>query len=87
MLTCKEVSHDIAADGLATAPWRRRVAIRLHLMMCDRCRRFAAEIVALGDATRRLVRTSSLATDDAQIEQRLLEQLAGDIAKGNDRTE
>ncbi|MCA1733533.1 MAG: hypothetical protein LC732_08015 [Acidobacteria bacterium] len=54
MLTCREV-----ADALARAPaerwgvWRR-MAIRLHLLMCGDCHRYAAQIDAVGHAVRDL---------------------------------
>ncbi|MCA1732267.1 MAG: hypothetical protein LC732_01535 [Acidobacteria bacterium] len=54
MLTCREM-----ADALSRAPaerWGvlRKMAIRLHLMMCGDCRRYAAQMEALGEAARDL---------------------------------
>jgi anti-sigma factor ChrR (cupin superfamily) len=53
MLACNEVSRAVAGD-LRNESWRRRVAIRLHLLMCDQCRRFAAELTAINRAVRAL---------------------------------
>lgn len=53
MLACNEVSRAMAGDVRAE-PWRRRMAIRLHLLMCDHCRRFAAELTAINRAMRSL---------------------------------
>lgn len=47
MISCREVSTLVSSDTLADQSWRRRLAVRLHLMMCDGCRRFAAEIAAI----------------------------------------
>jgi hypothetical protein len=37
MLKCKEIAGMLASDGLETAPWTRRLAVRLHLAMCRHC--------------------------------------------------
>ena len=56
MLTCKETAKAIGQDELRTAPRWRRLALRLHLLMCSHCRRYAAQIRAIGTAARRLWR-------------------------------
>jgi hypothetical protein len=56
MLTCKEVSTAIASEDLARLSWRGRLGIRLHLLMCRHCRRYAAQLAAIGNAVRRLYR-------------------------------
>jgi hypothetical protein len=40
--------------------WRERLALRLHLLMCDACRRFARQLVTIHKGLRRLGRD----TDD-----------------------
>ena len=54
MVTCKEVATAIGRDEWRTASWRRRLALRLHLLMCSACRRYAAQIRAVGTAARSL---------------------------------
>ncbi len=39
-----------------SAPRRRRLALRLHLLMCPHCRCYAAQIRAVGTAVRSLIR-------------------------------
>ena len=56
MLTCKNVATAIGRDEWRAAPRWRRVAIRLHLLICRHCRRYAAQIRALGTAARSLLR-------------------------------
>jgi anti-sigma factor ChrR (cupin superfamily) len=51
MISCREVSTVVSTDALGNQSWRRRLAVRLHLMMCDGCRRFAAEIEAIRRGT------------------------------------
>jgi anti-sigma factor RsiW len=52
MLPCSEVTRLIASEALRQAPIHRRLAVRLHLMMCDHCRRYARELRRLGAAIR-----------------------------------
>ena len=56
MLTCKDVAKAIGQDEWLTASWRRRLALRVHLLMCRHCRRYATQIRAIGTAARRLFR-------------------------------
>ena len=56
MLTCKDVATAIGRDEWRIASWRRRLALRLHLLMCSHCRRYAAQIQAIGTAARSLFR-------------------------------
>ncbi len=48
MLTCKEVANLVASDGFKEAWWGRRMGLRLHLLMCRDCRRYAKQLRALG---------------------------------------
>jgi hypothetical protein len=52
MPQCREVARAIAADQLVDAPFRRRAAVRLHLLLCSHCRRYAGQIRAIGVAAR-----------------------------------
>jgi hypothetical protein len=54
MLTCREVSHLIASDGLAAATWTRRFSARLHLLMCRPCRRYERQLRLIGHSLRSL---------------------------------
>ncbi len=56
MMSCRQVTEVIASDRLVDAPWRRRLTVRLHLLMCQHCRRYAAQLVSIRAATRRLLR-------------------------------
>ena len=52
MLSCKQVTAMLAGDELTDAgPWLR-LKIRLHLMMCRHCTRYAAQIRAIGARVR-----------------------------------
>jgi len=56
MLTCKDVATAIGQDDVRALPWWRGFALRFHLVMCQDCRRYAAQIRAIGAAARRLSR-------------------------------
>ncbi len=55
MLSCREVVSLVASDELASAGWRRRLAVRLHWLMCRYCRRYAVQLRAIAEATRKLL--------------------------------
>ncbi len=52
MQSCKEVARLIASEELVDAGWLRRALVRLHLLRCHRCRRYAAQLRAIGAAAR-----------------------------------
>lgn len=43
-MTCEQLSNWIAGDRLPQASWRRRLAVRLHLVMCQDCRRYVRQL-------------------------------------------
>jgi len=55
MVSCKEVTRKIASDEFADAGWKERLAVRLHLLGCHHCRRYAAQLRAIGAAARNLL--------------------------------
>ena len=72
MLTCKDVATAIGRDEWRAASWRRRLALRLHLLMCSHCRRYAAQIQAIGTAARSLFREQG---EDPMALERLQERI------------
>ena len=44
MLTCKDASHLISEGQDRHLSLRERIGLRLHLWMCDSCRRFEQQI-------------------------------------------
>ena len=51
--TCKEVHRLVAESMDRDAGFAERVAVRLHLAICDNCRRFARQMRFLREAVRR----------------------------------
>jgi hypothetical protein len=50
MPNCKEVARLIASEELADLGWSQRALVRIHLLRCRDCRRYAAELRAIGAA-------------------------------------
>ena len=75
MLRCKQVTAMVARDDLADAgPWLR-LKIRLHLMMCRHCARYAAQIRAIGVKARARFHPSNERSDVEALQQRILESV------------
>ena len=74
MPTCKDVATAIGQDDLRAVPWWRGLTLRLHLLMCRHCRRYAAQIRAIGTAARRLFREHG---EDPRALERLKETILG----------
>lgn len=52
MMTCQQVSTLMSTGGLADAPLMQRLAVRLHLSMCDKCSAFKRWLDVIGAAAR-----------------------------------
>lgn len=63
MLTCKEVSILVSESLEHNLPLRRRMAVRMHLMMCSMCRTYRNQMLQLR------VILKSAAKPDAPVEQ------------------
>jgi hypothetical protein len=52
MLNCRQATRLISQSFDAKLPWHRRLAMRVHLLYCVWCRRYAAQLQFLRRATR-----------------------------------
>jgi hypothetical protein len=50
MMTCKQVSTLLSTGALEDAPLRQRLAVRLHVTMCDKCSGFKRWLETMGRA-------------------------------------
>ena len=76
MPTCREVTRLLASGQLEAAPLARRILVRLHLLLCDECGRYARELVGLGEAARTALRTPLDPERLAALERAILERAA-----------
>ena len=56
MLTCKEVSKLVSESLEHPLPFRQRMGVRLHLMMCSMCRVYQKQTLQLREALRTYAR-------------------------------
>lgn len=54
MLVCKEAARLISESYQRPLRWGERVALRVHLMMCDACTNFKEQVRLMHEAARRL---------------------------------
>src|ERR1700722_4095206 len=65
MLKCRDVS-ELATDYMERAlPWRQRLAVRLHLFLCDMCRAYIDQL----RKTTALLRGRTLPGPPAEVEE------------------
>jgi hypothetical protein len=74
MMICKEVSTLVSMDQVDEAPVARRMAVRLHLLMCRHCRAFRRQLRVIG-AVSRLIAGDFEREPTAAFESRILDRL------------
>lgn len=52
MPSCKDVARAVASEGLADTDLPRPSVVRLHLLACRHCRRYAAQLRRIAEAAR-----------------------------------
>jgi hypothetical protein len=73
MISCKGVAKLLSSDELSGQPWWKRAEVRLHLLMCKYCSRFAQQISQLRLAARRV---PDPAGADPELENRIVSRLS-----------
>ena len=82
MLNCKEVTESISSDQLLkTGSWHR-IAVRMHLLMCRKCRSYQEQIREIGAAARQMWRSQP---EEATVLDRLEGQILKDVTAGSGR--
>jgi hypothetical protein len=54
MLNCRQITRLVSQSMDAKLLWHQRLAVRVHLLYCSWCRRYASQIRFLRKATREL---------------------------------
>lgn len=52
MMNCQQASHLLSQSQDSPLPWPQCFGLRLHLMMCRACSRFAGQLALLRQAVR-----------------------------------
>lgn len=73
MLSCREMSERASELVEGRARWPERLGARLHLLMCDYCRRYFEQL-RLTIATFRRVRRPTAPVDTAKVLARIAAQ-------------
>lgn len=74
MLTCREATRLLASEQLEGAPLARKILMRLHLLVCEDCRRYAKELDAMGETAREAFRLPLDPAKLAELERVILER-------------
>lgn len=74
MPTCKDVARLIASDELG-ASRLERVGLRVHLLMCRFCRRYGAQVRAIGEVCGEQV---GAVDEDPEVVRRLEQSILGE---------
>ena len=53
MISCRETARLLSEATVDRLPFRRRLALRFHLTMCNLCRRSARQMRAIEESVRR----------------------------------
>jgi len=73
MLRCKQVTTMVAHDDLVDAGAWLRLRVRLHLMICRHCARYAAQIRELGERMRERFTHEDEPVDAEALQRRILD--------------
>ena len=57
MLTCKDVSKLVSESLEHELPFRQRLGVRIHLMMCSLCRKYNRQSLLLRELFQRMARS------------------------------
>ena len=86
MLTCKDASR-LVSEGLERPlGFRERWSLRLHLWLCDNCRRFERQLRLLRRALRKLARGAETATQGPELPSEARERIRKAIAERDEHS-
>ncbi len=68
MISCRELTRRAADGSLEELRLRERLEVRFHLFLCASCRRYVAQMRALGAAVREVFTAEDSAEEDPAFE-------------------
>ncbi len=63
MLTCREVTKLVSESMDGSLPWRKRIGIRIHFMMCVSCARYRRQMLLIRELIRDYLSEAESAND------------------------
>jgi len=70
MLSCRDLANKVASNYVdGQLRWHKRLTVRLHLAICDNCRRFINQLKLVRRVIRQHEPTPSDTAADAQLQQ------------------
>lgn len=66
MLTCKEVVKIVSSEDRPS--WSRKLKVRIHLFICDHCRRYVKQLEHLGEGFRRVFQSTANSVQTEEIQ-------------------
>lgn len=75
MMKCKEVATLLDMEQVAEASLWTRIGVRLHLMMCQHCRRFARQIKQLQAGAQSMRSAIDSEASDGRLEEKIARTL------------
>ena len=82
MLTCKEASHLLSESQERPLSFWERWGLRLHLWMCESCRRFEQQLTLLRKAMRSLGQRTQAEVNGAELPPDSRERIRRALAEG-----
>ena len=64
MMSCRDAAETMTEAVLSPLPLRRRIALKMHLLMCRMCRRAVRQSKAIGEVVRTLAARTGTEADD-----------------------
>jgi hypothetical protein len=77
MPSCREVTRLLSSGEVEISPAVQRILMRLHLLMCDDCRRYSRELRQLGETAREAFRSPLDADRLAALERAIVDRAQG----------
>lgn len=74
MLTCKKASQLLSQSLDRRLNWRERCSLKLHLMLCDVCTRFAKQLKLLRNVIKQMI-TATESDEQIQLSQLARERI------------
>lgn len=79
MPTCKETALLVSQSYDRRLSWRERSGMRLHLMFCEACTRFARQMRFLHEAARRFAQRRTEDDEQVRLSAKALERIAREL--------